>query len=142
MRRAALGLVLMLSIGLLTVVGNCAVIAQSSADGSVAWPAAAKAEPGDIEAASPITCAVACSILFYPVGCTIPGTQLDCVCTGGHVCCSYYRCLESPWWKFWQPCYCGVEIECTGIPCTPGQPIPESAPTPGEPPRLQARKAL
>lgn len=56
------------------------------------------------------------------------GTLLECTCSGGQVCCLYYRCLQNPWWMFWNPCYCGTEVECYGIPCEPGQPIPMQIP--------------
>jgi hypothetical protein len=110
-----------LAFGLVLVLG----LIGAAEDGSVAWPTE---ERGVGDVAPEAMDVVLCAILCGAGGCDIPGTQLDCTCSGGRVCCLYYRCLQSPWWKFWEPCYCGTEIECTGIPCTPGQPIPESAP--------------
>jgi hypothetical protein len=128
MRGTVLALGLVLVLGLIGAAGDGSVTWRALDDGSVAWPTGEQVDRDGAEAASPITCAIACSVLYYAVGCDIPGTQLDCVCSGGQVCCLYYRCLENPWWMFWKPCYCGTEMECTGIPCTPGQPIPEYAP--------------
>ena len=51
-------------------------------------------------------------------------------------------CVLNPWWKFWDPCRCDTETEYTGIPCEPGQPFPEFAPTPKGPKGPPARRPM
>jgi len=112
-----------LAVGLLAVADDGSVGWPSGDDGSVVWPSPpGEAGPQQIDV---ISCAFWCTL----EGCTMyPGTLLTCTCSGGRVCCSYWRCLQNPWWMFWKPCGCGTEVECYAIPCTPGEPIPTSLP--------------
>ncbi len=106
-------------LGVLLVLG---VLAPAE-DGSVVWPV-------DGVGAQPLQLDVyICAAICAAGGCDFNGDPLDCTCSGGRVCCAYYRCVSNPrWWEFWRPCYCAVVIECYSIPCQPGQPIPMRAP--------------
>ncbi len=132
-----------LVLGMLVVLGLVAL----ANDGSVPWPQEASSEgsdalvapatgpwsiaddgsvpyPVDAEATSilcPIWAVALCCLIS---GCEYyPGTFLGCWCTAeGWVACMYYRCFD-----LWYPpcCYCGHEIVYPGIPCTPGDPVPQ-----------------
>lgn len=93
-------------------------------DGSVPWPTIGKSENIQSFPLDVLVCAVICGL----GGCDFNGRLLGCTCSGGQVCCMYYRCLQNPPWMIWYPCYCGTETECYGIPCEPGQPIPMRMP--------------
>jgi len=122
---------LLLMLGLVVMVGFIGAASDGSVtwlnadDGSVPWPIGGS-EKGQV---SPTMGDVfLCAVICFIGGCDIPGTLLGCECSGGRVCCLYYRCLQSPWWMFWYPCYCGTEMDCFSIPCEPGQPIPMQMP--------------
>lgn len=126
MRSIVLALGFVVLLGLIGAAGDGSVAWPVTDDSSGAWPNSDQMGCAVTVEASPITCALACLI---DGGCQVyPGVELNCTCLGGQVCCLYLRCLQNPWWMILKPCYCGTEIECTGIPCIPGQPLPTSAP--------------
>lgn len=128
MRKVLLLVGLGVTVGFSGIAGDGSVAWPTAADGSVPWPIGG---PGDGQVFPAQLDVVVCSIQCAWGGCDIPGTVLECTCSGGRVCCLYYRCLQNPWWMFWDPCYSGTKVECYGISSEPGQPIPMQMPEAG-----------
>ena len=98
-------------------------------DGSVPWPVTTPT--GEVEAlpfwVDPVLCAFNCG----SDNCDFDGTFLGAICSGGEVLHYYWMCVLSSGWNPLTPCECDTVIEHTGIPCTPGDPIPEAVLHPG-----------
>jgi len=116
----------LMAVGLILLIG----LAGVAKDGSAPWPVGMP--PGETEALPFWVGSVLCAFACGSGNCDFNGTFIGATCTGGEVLHYYWMCvLTSGWNPFDPPCECDTVIEYTGIPCTPGNPIPEAAPSPG-----------
>ena len=118
----------MRSIAVLTVVSLLLAggILAHADDGSAPWPGnmsgGLSSDPQPQMESDVIGCAAIC----LAGNCT-ETRLIECACSGGQVKCRYYGCVSNPWWMIWWPCDCEYYIVSTGLPCTPGDPVPEVA---------------